>query len=615
MIVATIRPAGTAYVVRMENTALAKAYADQAAATVGAAVADAVADAETLLNAAVATATADAQASATAADADRIAAAASAAAADTSADSAATSAAGLASVFVSDPLDPRQMVDFVDSEGNIIARFAEGDPSIGDLNAATQAAQEGMALESLAPPAIQFTDADENVIGQLTSDDIAHPKIDAIDVAINAAKIRAWAAQVKAAGPAENDHQFRTTIPHILKYGQSNSINTSDTMGLAAYPSPLFMFNGGVHTRRGFTATDTTAVTGSTRTSFVAMQETGSETGMACALTTMLDLAAAWGADLSASNMKLLGSSAGVGGVSIETLRSTYFFRIEEDIAEAKTIADAANESYSVAALLYNGNESNQLNTAPVGGSSVATTLANFLAQLRQMQVDVQTEAQATSGQTWPVPMFIVQTNSHLSSASASYYNVNALVAQAQVKAGQNLDSANDNIVFCGPSYQFPMDGAANTVHYSMIGGAVRDALLGVAMFKVFFLGVKPQPLVPTITVFGNFYRLKFPIDPGRSLEWDTTTVPAQTNYGFRAFDSGGVARTIGTPRIIARDTVEIYCAAATVGDVIDYAFTTTTGGTLGLGNLRDNQGDDIVTARFGTRVDNWIPLFKETAS
>lgn len=524
-------------------------------------------------------------------------------AAANSAASAATTAAGLASVLYNDPLDPRQRVDFTDSEGNIFASFVEGDPTIGEIDAATQAAQEGMALESLAPPAIQFTDSDENVIATLTADDIAHPKIDAIDTATNAAKIRAWAAQVKAAGPAETDHHLRTTVAHFLKYGQSNSANTSDTMGLPAYPAPLTMFNGGIQTRRGLSSTATTATTGSTRTSFVAMQETGSETGMAAALSMMLKLATAWGADLSGGDMKLLGSGAGVGGVNISQLATTYFFRVEEDIAEAKAIADAANQSYSVAACLYNGNESNQ-STA---------TVTSYRDALRSMQVQIQTEAQSTSGQSWPVPMFIVQTNSHLSSVSASYYNVNAPVGLAHIEAGRNADAVNDNIIFCGPSYQFGI--ASDGVHFTMEGGAVRDALLGVGMFKVFFLGVKPQPLVPTITVFGDYYRLKFPIDPGRSLQWDTTTVPAQTNYGFRAFSSGGTARTIGTPRIIAHDTVEIFCAAAAAGDSIDYAIANTTGGTFGMGNLRDNQGDDIVTDRFGTRVDNWIPLFKETAA
>lgn len=529
---------------------------------------------------------------------------------------AATSAAGLASILVNESLDPRQRVDFVDSQGNIFYTVQDGDLTPSELNAATAAAQVAVGSDLLDIPSIEIVDRSDNLIGRITSADIEHPKIDAIDAGIDAAKVRGWAAAVRAAGPTSSAHRLRTAVSHIIKYGQSNSINTSDTPGYAAYVAPLTMFNGGVHTRRGFGATDTTALTGANRTSFVTMQETGSETGMAAALSMMLKLALAWGADLSSSNLRLLGSSAGVGGVSIEQLRSTYYFRVTEDITEAKAIADAAKNSYGVSALLYNGNESNQLNTAPVGGSSVATTIANFLAQLRQMQVDVQTSAQTISGQTWAVPMFIVQTNTHLSTASASYTNANALVARAQVQAGQNVGNVNDNIVFCGPSYQFPLDSAANTVHFSMVGGAVRDALIGVAMFKLFFLGVKQQPLIPVITRNGNFLRLVFPIDPGRSLRFDTDAVPAQTNFGFRVFNAADVAQTIDAVRIIAHDTVEIACAATpAAGWTVDYAIATSTGGTRGLGNLRDNQGDDIIVDRFDWPLHNWIPLFKETVA
>jgi len=469
-----------------------------------------------------------------------------------------------------------------------------------------------------AEPKAVLRDDDGNLIAVIGPDTIDHPHVAAIER--RAGQGIAAARPLRAPStPYASDIPF-TGLTHLLKFGQSNSVNTAEALGLAAYAVPAMMFNGGVHTRRAFADNATEATTGPTRTSMVPLRETGRETGMGPAIEMMCQLLRDEdGIDLSTSDLALLGSSAGVGGQTIQALASTYYFRVLEDFAAAKDLADAAGRGYSVAGLLYNGNESNQLNTPPtLAGSPVATTVDNFLAVLREMQVKVQTDAQAESGQTWPVPMFLVQTNTHLSTASGNYTNANAFVARAQLAAGVNADAVNPNIVFCGPSYQFGL--AADGVHFTAEGGAVRDALIGIAMKRVFFDKVKPKPMAPTITRHGKTLRLTFPKGPF-GLVWDTVTVAAQTNYGFRVFNGAigvGAAEAISTPRIVAPNVVEIGCTnTPAAGWEVDYAIATSTGGTRGLGNLRDNQGDAIVFApdRWNAPMHNWCPAFRSIAA
>lgn len=449
-----------------------------------------------------------------------------------------------------------------------------------------------------------------NAVAIFTADAIDHPAIDTLT-----ASARLALGSSRPLRAASEPYPFVipfTGVTHWKKNGQSNSLNTGDAMGLPEYPG-LTMFNGGMNSRRGFNLTDTAALTGGNRASFVPMREIGTETGMGPSLDMMLQLLREEdGVDLTAGDQILLGSAVGVGGQPIQTIASTYYFRYLEDLAAAYAIAESANRSYSVAGILYNGHESNQLNTPPtLAGTTTATTIANFLAVLREFQLKMQTDAQAVSGQSWPVPMFIVQTNTHFSTASGNYTNPNAYVARAQLAAGLNADGVNPNIVFCGPTYQFPL--ASDAIHFTAEGGAIRDAMIGVAMKRLYFDRVKVKPLVPVATRHRSFVRLTFDTGPFQ-LQWDTATVPEQVHKGFRVFNGPigvGTEETINAVRIVGPNVVDIALAnTPQPGWEWDYAIATSTGGTRGLGNLRDNQGDFIRTApdRFDARVDNWVP-------
>lgn len=488
-----------------------------------------------------------------------------------------------------------------------------GDEKLALLTAQADRAEDAALQLSMEPisvePSAVLSDDDNNLLARISSDTIDHPNIERLTASTllgigSSRPLRAPSTPIATPIPF-------TGLTHLIKEGQSNSVNTGDALGLPAYDPPAMMFNGGVHSRRGYGDTETSATTGSRRTSLVPLRETGTETGMGPAMEMMLQLLREEdGVDLSTSDLQLLGSSVGVGGTKIEQIASTYYFRLEEDVAAAKALADADGRGYSVAAVLPNGHESNQLNTPPtLAGAMVPTTEANYLAVQREFRAQIEATVQAASGQTWPVPMFIVQTNTHLSSASANYYNENAYVAKAQLAAGLNADGVDPNIFFCGPTYQFAL--AADGVHFTSIGGAVRDALLGIAMKRVLFDGVKPKLLVPDMTIHANTTRLTFPEGPF-NLRWDTTTVPEQEDYGIWMFDDAGARQSIPAPRLVDRNVVEIGRVALS-GYRIANAMGTTTGGTRGLSNLRDNQGDRIVFApgRFNHPMHNWVPLFE----
>jgi hypothetical protein len=310
------------------------------------------------------------------------------------------------------------------------------------------------------------------------------------------------------------------------------------------------------------------------------------------------------GIDFTATNQMILGSSAGLGGKNITELSTTYYSRVTEDLTNGKLVSDNLSKSYSPAALFYIQGENDY---------SAGTTRAAYLTAMRAMQVAVQASAQSAAGTTKSLPMFTYQTSCHF---SGSYVRATPDIALAQLAAALNEDNANALITMATPAYFFTYAG--DGIH---MPGASYDYMLayfGLAVKRWFFDGVKPKPLAPKEAyAFGKTIILRFELESGKKLVIDTTTVAAQTNYGFQVVNSGGTLQTISSVTVL-QDRVEIMLSASVPsGAVVRYGWISTTGGTLGKGNIRDNTGDTLKFDPTGVNkpMHKWLPIFEKVTT
>lgn len=178
----------------------------------------------------------------------------------------------------------------------------------------------------------------------------------------------------------------------------------------------------------------------------------------------------------------------------------------------------------------------------------------------------------------------------------------------------QHLAAQEDygNIRVASPLYQLPtVDG----VHLTNVASKVIGAYFGLAYKAIIVDGNTAwKPLmVSTVSVSGQNIDLTYNV-PAGALAFDTTTVAAQTNHGFRLVDSGGSPLTISSVSILNADTVRIV-AAATVpaGAKVYYGFSDPANTSEGTdkGNLRDTQGDTVVFDGGGINypMHNWAVL------
>lgn len=518
-------------------------------------------------------------------------------------------------IFSTQPIDPLNRFVFTDAANNIVLQFDENTISHPQIvaiaaAAATNAVAGSTISDGLGLPSLPIVDAANNLLMLITPDEIKHPMVQAnTAIAANGQKSARLSRRLNGL-TLSTAHLIRSVISHWIWYGQSVSAgsNSNGHLSLVAPGAYGLMFNGGVFSREGYTSTDTEATTGVARGSLVPVVETVREIGAVSALKMFAQaLLDEDGIDIGLSGQQILVSSAGVGGVNIAALASTYFFRVSEDFRSGTARAAALSKSYGVGALMYFGNESDQ-STA---------TIASFRTALRSMRAQVEAAATTETGIAQSVPMLIYQTSTHFSTASANYTNATAQVAQAQLAASLNADAVDDNIAMATPTYflRYP-DG----VHPDGVGYAWMCAYFGLAAKRWFVDGIKPRPLSPTAAVrYGSYVRVKFPVQPGYQLTVDNAGVPAQPNFGLEMTTSAGAAKTITSARLCGPDTVELLVSGGSVaGDIVKYAFSTNVaGGTLGLGNLRDNQGDFIIADPAGINkpLHSWVPISTVTVS
>lgn len=293
---------------------------------------------------------------------------------------------------------------------------------------------------------------------------------------------------------------------------------------------------------------------------------------------------------------RILASAHGVGGqpyVALKKGTGPYAIGMAQVTAGA-AIAPTLGDAYAVRAVAIVHGESDHL----------AGNLA-YADDLLAWQDDYETDIQALTGQTLPVPLFYCQMSSWTAFSSTTSRIPGEQLAAARARP--------DRMFVVGPKYFFPyVDG----VHLSGDGERWLGEYYAKVYRRVLIAGEPWRPLQPrTITRDANVFMIAFDV-PAPPLVLDTTLVTDPGNFGFEYTDSSGAPPAITEVALVDATTVRVTLAAPPTGGNkrLRYAYTGVlmqpAGPTTGpRGNLRDS---DPTPSRHGYLLYNWAVHFDE---
>ena len=293
---------------------------------------------------------------------------------------------------------------------------------------------------------------------------------------------------------------------------------------------------------------------------------------------------------------KLLLSNPGFGALTIVQLSkgTTHFSRMVQQAQYGLSLANAQGDTYAVQAVTWIQGESDYLS---------GTTQAAYLSALNTLVSDIQTDLKAVTGQSKRIAVIGYQVASHINGASDDIPDI----ALAQLECAE----ANANFFIATPMYHFPY---ADGFHLTGPGSQWLGAYLGLAYKRIVIDGEDWSPVRPIASVRqGSIAEVRFHVPKGR-LVFDTTTVADQPSKGFQLVDSGGSPLTISNVEIVDFDRVRITAAASIpAGAKLRYAWQGNS--AVGLGNLRDTQGDTIAFDPEGVNrpLHNWCVIFERS--
>lgn len=274
----------------------------------------------------------------------------------------------------------------------------------------------------------------------------------------------------------------------------------------------------------------------------------------------------------------IFASAAGKGSQTIASLDqgSTWYNQLLDHASEAAARASDVSKDYACHAVMWMQGEAN------TGG---ATTRAAYAAALEQLQIDIDTDIRALTGQTTPVHLLTYQTPS---SPSGNLAGLN-LIQLGQYDAIEQ----SDRIHFVSPLYHFPL---GTGVHLTNIGQLWHGRYVGRAYKQLVIDGKVPDCIWPiSATATDTELRVKMRV-PQPPLVLDSAFIGLATDYGFKVTDGTG---TLGLSaiRIESGDTVVMQLDRALgTTPVVRYALDhlgaglAITGGASG--NLRDSTTD-----------------------
>lgn len=290
-----------------------------------------------------------------------------------------------------------------------------------------------------------------------------------------------------------------------------------------------------------------------------------------------------------ADNYQMLGCNNGQGSASILILGKgePTFVAAMSQVAAAKTIATGLGKTFKFRAVSWVQGEADN-----------AMSRVDYKNSLLKLASNYNHMGKAAAGQEEDVITITSQVSS----------NSSPNVALAQ------LDAAIDHplIYMSTPLYHF--DYHTDGIHLLAASAKHLGGYMAIVYNKVLVEGQDWSPVRPLSYVKSGSdvtISMHVPVGP---LVLDTTLLPAQTNYGFAAFDSGGTPISITGVTLVDTDKVKITTTSPIPsGGYITYAQSAQPEPARslgGCGNLRDSQGASMIY--LGKPMHNWCVLFTQ---
>lgn len=303
------------------------------------------------------------------------------------------------------------------------------------------------------------------------------------------------------------------------------------------------------------------------------------------------------------------------GGCDFKGAEAGYLPPFEDammEVSDALAIAKASGKSYVVRAVTAIHGESDHYSYStnqqefPMPATSGQGTIADYAAGMLEWQKDYETGVKAITGQTLPVPLFLLQMSSW---NDVAHSKIPTWQLAAHINAPGKV-----NVV--APAY--PIGYAKDCLHFTNHGERRIGEYFAKAYARVVIEGRKWEPLRPVdVTVQGNVVTAKFTV-PKPPLVLDTEHVSNPGNYGFEFADGTATPPAITSVAIAGPDTVKITLASAPTGadKRLRYAYTAAPQTCPGFengprGNLRDS---DDTPSHYGYPLWNWSVHFDERA-
>lgn len=358
-------------------------------------------------------------------------------------------------------------------------------------------------------------------------------------------------------------------VNHLLFYGESTSVGATSLPPISTtQPYGNLTFAGGPRAWSG-AAWDFSAFKPLVEDAVSPAPDGGTnrgETGCAGAANYATTLAAIE-SGAQPSDHVILASTAGHGGYTISQLQkgSAWYASLLGHVSSAKGLS----ASYAVHAVAL---------VLGINDSAAHTPYANYRAGVEQLQLDVEADIKAITGQASPVFLILNQ---------ISY---GARTWPDQALAQLDLAQKNSKILLATPSYHFPV--ASDNIHFTNVAAKWHGLYFGRAYKRLVRDGKRPKWLNPiSATRRGAVIRVRFDV-PYRPLVIDAKGLAPTPDSGFKVLD-GANAATISS-LVVDGDELVITLAAVPAGAVtvrygLDYQAVglTATGG--GSGNLRDS--------------------------
>lgn len=282
------------------------------------------------------------------------------------------------------------------------------------------------------------------------------------------------------------------------------------------------------------------------------------------------------------SGTKIIISNNAVGSTEIsQSGQSSASY--QNAISAAKNLNGLTTGGSQVMAVSYGQGESDSI---------LGTDPADYLADLKQLAVDLDTDIREATGQSKQVHLFTYQMNA-----------TGRDIGLMQLEAG-----LTHPLIHCvGPMYQYSY---YDTLHINAASSRLVGAQHATAIKDVCCAGLDWEPLRPiSSNVLGNDVTLTF---NKAGLVLDAVSLPAQIQQGFTMQDSTGSNVPISSVNVLNSNQVRLTCVLSpSSGWVVKYGVSATgrSDAFIGLmGNLRDSAG--FSNTFDGFDLHNWCVVF-----